>query len=179
MKAINNTNDRYYIDKLGNIYSYVNNHKGKLINPRKLKCWGKYPQCKIVMPDGSIKRIIIHRAVAEAFIPNPKNKPEVNHKNGIKTDNRVENLEWATRSENIKHGYKLGLYKSTDFHKKRASEANLGENNHFAILDVKKVLQIKILIKEKNFSQSNIAKKYGVSSSTITAIKKKRAWAFV
>lgn len=179
MKAIKNTNDRYFIDELGNVYSYANNHKGKVIKPRKLKPFGEYPQCKIVMPDGSIKRIVIHREVAKSFIPNPNNKPEVNHINGIKTDNRVENLEWVTRSENIMHGYKLGLYKSTALHKKRAREANLGENNHSAILDVKKVLEIKILIKEKNISQLTIAKKYGVSNSTITAIKKKRAWASV
>jgi len=70
---------------------------------------------------GVAKKVILHRIVAMTFIPNPENKPQVNHINGIKTDNRVCNLEWATRSENMLHSYANGLHKTTDDMKRKLS----------------------------------------------------------
>ena len=78
---------------------------------RELKpCKDKYGYLHVVLcKDGKGKCYYVHRLIAEAFIPNPEKKPQVNHINGDKTDNRIENLEWVTSSENRQHAYDTGL----------------------------------------------------------------------
>lgn len=67
-----------------------------------------YKWARVTM-DGKQKSVFIHRLVARAYVPNPKNKPQVHHKNGDKFDNRAENLEWVTSGENTRYAHAHGL----------------------------------------------------------------------
>ncbi len=70
---------------------------------------GGYPYINFRISIGVKRNLYVHRLLALAFIPNPENKPEVNHKNGVKTDNSLDNLEWMTKSENELHAFRTGL----------------------------------------------------------------------
>lgn len=97
--------DNYYINEKGIVKNILTNKEYKGIKDRN-----GYLRVDVSIK-GKRKVIVPHRAVAETFIPNPKNKSQVNHINGIKTDNRVENLEWTTPSENMQHASKHNLLK--------------------------------------------------------------------
>ena len=96
--------DSYYISKDGRLLKLYKTGNIKFINPR-LDAYG-YMRVSITDNNGKRKDRKMHRLMAQTFIPNPENKPEVNHINGNKSDYRLENLEWCTRSENTKHWHK-------------------------------------------------------------------------
>lgn len=93
----------YYVTDTGDIYSRSNRLNGRI---RKLKPT-KDKNGYMVVYLGKSNKKLVHRLVAQAFIPNPENKPQVNHKNGNKKDNMVKNLEWVTISENGLHAYRV------------------------------------------------------------------------
>jgi hypothetical protein len=105
----------YYVTENGDIYSSLTN---KVLKPG-LDTKG-YKQVNL-SKDGKVYTCRVHRLIAQAYIPNTKNKPCINHINGIRTDNSLSNLEWCTKSENAKHAYDTGLFIITDKMRKVSS----------------------------------------------------------
>lgn len=164
--------DFYMVDSNGNVYSLHKSRFGKNSNLDENTPLSTYTDNKgyksVVLVKNKVKRTTrLHRIVALTFIPNPENKPCVNHKNGIKTDNRVDNLEWVTYSENEIHSIKrLGKKKKK------------GQDSPLAKLNDETVIKIKIQL-QKGEKSSNIAKMFNVSPQHICCIKKGRKWAHI
>lgn len=149
--------DNYEVSSLGN----VRHIKRKVLLNTNFKS-SPYPRVT-AFNNGKYGSYLVHRLVAIAFIDNPKNKKFVNHKNGIKIDNRVENLEWVTRQENEYHAFNTGLKNSS------------GSNNSMSKLDEKKVKYIK----EKCTDSKQVhvlAKKFKVHRVTIQRIINGKIW---
>ena len=109
------------------------------------------------------KNFKIHRLIAEYFIPNTENKPFINHKNGIKTDNRIENLEWCTQFENNTHSRLTKL------------NNDMGESHHNAKLIEKDVL----FIRESELSDNELSKILPCTRRNINDIRNYKIWKHV
>lgn len=147
----------YQVSNFGRVKSF---HQGKVRMMRPIKMSDGY--CRVCFAVSKNKKSFpIHRLVASAFIPNPKNLPFINHKDGNKSNNFVENLEWVTEKENSQHAWKNGLCK------KRYGAEN--PNAKFTEEQIKFIRE-NHKSHDENFGAVPLAKKFGVCADTISKI---------
>ena len=161
MKDVCGYEGLYKVDENGNVFSVRNN---KLL--KRMMFPSGYEYVHLCNGKGKTKLFRVHRLVAETFIPNPNNLPEVNHKDGDKLNNNVKNLEWCTNLENMRHSVETGLRNIK------------GENNPSAKLTVKDVINIRkeYIPKSKEFGTVALARKYGVTNVMIGKIIRNECW---
>lgn len=156
--------DNYEISNYGNVKSLIVNSPGTFTsieyNLKRLIRNNGYEYYSLKNNNNKFKKLSIHRLIAEAFIENKENKLCVNHKNGIRNDNRIENLEWVTYSENSFHGY--------NSNGRINPRRNLTENE---VIEIKKEL-----INYKYGMGLYLAKKYNVSKWIISLIKNNKTY---
>lgn len=159
-KYVRDTKQQYIISNYGRLFSVKKNKIKEL--KKRLNNSGYHSN--ILSINGKQKSYLVHRMVAFCFIENKKLLPQINHKNGIKTDNYYKNLQWCNASGNVRHSFKNKL-----------QIPMYGEDSHFSKLKTKDVLKIKNLI-QKNISIKKISKKFNVSYTAIWLIKKGKTW---
>ncbi len=148
---------KYLVSNDGHVY---NGETGKELSPDIT--YAGYLRV-LIYYKGYRKAKSIHRLVATAFIPNPDNLPEVNHKDGNKTNNDVSNLEWCTGLYNVRHSYEHHLNHS-------------GEDHRFATLSNNAVLKVIRCLNDNKLCLREIAKLVGTSRKVIAHIKSKDCW---
>jgi len=157
-KDIKSYEGRYQVSNLGKVKSLV---RECIL---KFGIRGKGYLYVNLCKDGQVKKFSIHRLVAETFIPNPDNKPEVNHRDGIKNHNEATNLEWATSKENIEHAMKeLGRI---------GPRGEIQGNSKLTEADV-------IQIRESKLRLKDLAYIYKVSIPHLSDIKNHKKWGHV
>lgn len=161
--------DKYYeVSNKGGVrrIHYKANPTLKYLKPRVTnKFWYNVNLCV----NSKARNYPIHRLVAIAFIPNPENKPCVNHKDSNGFNNKVENLEWCTHKENMQHAARKG---------RMVLPETRGSKNSQAILNERDVLRIKMALKT-GLRGRELAKIYGVAETTISMIKVGRHWTHI
>ena len=154
----------YQISNFGRVMSLVKKDKPLIRTPHITG--GGYYSIKLhrkVEGKKVIERRYIHRLVAEAFIPNPLNRTEINHIDGDKTNNHITNIEWITHSENMKHSYKLGLHSCLDMRGINHPRVKLSEED---VRDIRRRID----------SGTKIGKEYGITRQQVNNIRRGKSW---
>lgn len=167
--------ENYMVSNFGRVKSKARNVRGVNYKSRKevlkpipetmlsLNSLSKgYPLVRIINAK-ECKTIMIHRLVANVFIPNPENLSQVNHIDGNKQNNNISNLAWCNAQENHKHAKETGL---------KAKGSGVGTSK----LTEAKVRKIKYILKKGGVTHAVIAKKFGVHESTISLIFTEKFW---
>lgn len=151
---------------------YKISNKGNCFNMKKqrVKTFSKnakgYHATTLYDNSGQYNRLA-HRLVAESFIPNPENKPQVNHIDGDVDNNHVDNLEWVTNQENMDHANEMGLFD-------RAIKARRGEGNPSSKLKEKDVLWIRE--NHQGYEYEELGIMFGVTGRNISLIVNEKTW---
>ena len=151
----------YFVDKEGRVYSKGGEEKAQFVDDcgyKRVALW----------KNNKYKFHLVHRLVAKALIPNPENKPCVNHKDGNKQNNHVDNLEWITRSDNIKHSY---IHRDPKTYK--------GSGNKNAKLTEEQVKNIRKEYKNNKITYKELAYKNNVGVTLIGYIVNNKVWKHV
>jgi hypothetical protein len=170
-KSVRGYEGIYEVSIYGNIFSLKRRDRmgrrieGKQLSPSILSMG--YPGVTLCN-NGKEKKALVHRLVAEAFLENPDELPQVNHKDGNKENNHLENLEWVSSKQNIAHSIEMGL-KVTAVGE-RASKAKLTESD---------VIKIRELLKNSDLSLRAIARNYNVHHKTIANIRDNKNWTHI
>lgn len=125
-----------------------------------------YEELKLYKGNREFKNVQLHRLVAQAFIPNPNNYPQINHIDGNPENSRVENLEWCTNSMNTKHAYDTGLKDPKNYK---------GSANCNAKLTDEQVINIR-LDRKNGMSISEVSIKYGIRKNHVGLISNGHIW---
>lgn len=173
-KQIEDGYEEYQVSNFGQIKSLKSKNEKILHLDKDRYGYMNVKLCK----NGTMKNFKVHRLVAMAFIENPNGFPEINHKDGNKENNFVENLEWVTKSQNIKHAFDTGLKLPNDSGCIQYHKPSYGENNGRHKLtkqDVDDILEAYIP-GDPIFGGRALARKYGVGATTIQSILRHKTW---
>lgn len=159
--------------KVNNFSIYEITETGKIFNTKSNKYLKTrfnefgYECASLLNDEGHRQNVKVHRLVAMAFIPNPENKPEVNHIDGDKSNNNVSNLEWVTSKENKAHAWKNKLYTC------------IGENHHSNKYDEACIHKICKLIEDGYRNKEILKIVEGIDKHLIAAIKRGANWVHI